>query len=97
LNLLSTLKPPKSLKPANNSAVSLGKPGSDIDNNEPVSPKRKAATIETLSKNGQPGKYTFANVLPIIAAVCLAHFLLVISGFTGTAWLEKLKSMVLLV
>ncbi|KAF9013319.1 hypothetical protein BDQ17DRAFT_1343204 [Cyathus striatus] len=34
--------------------------------------------------------YTFAQVIAVIAAVCLAHFLLVIGGFTGERGYQKL-------
>lgn len=33
---------------------------------------------------------TLASVFTVVVAVCLAHFLLVTTGLTGTAWLEKL-------
>jgi heme oxygenase len=95
--LFSILKPPKSRKPTNNSAVSiLGDTGSDIDNEEqPVSSETKEIPIEIVQGGGQPQErmVSFASVLSVVVAVCLAHFLLVTSGLTGTAWIDKLKGM----
>jgi len=90
LNLFSALKPPKFQISTNNSSVSiLGDPESDIE----VSPKTKDIPIEIVHTDGQPQErmVSLASVFSVVVAVCLAHFLLVTSGLTGTAWIEKLK------
>ncbi|KIM89413.1 hypothetical protein PILCRDRAFT_95257 [Piloderma croceum F 1598] len=101
LNLFCTFKPPKSPRPTNKSSVFLlGDPDSDIDDNESIlSRGTKNIPIEVVHGDGQPQErmVSLASVLSVVAAVCLAHFLLVTTGLTGTAWIEKLKSIGLLV
>jgi heme oxygenase len=95
MNLLSTLKPPSSPKPVNSTAVSfLGDTESDIDDSESISAETKEIPIEILQGDGQPQErmVSLASVFSVVVAVCLAHFLLVTTGLTGTAWIEKLKN-----
>jgi hypothetical protein len=77
----------------------LGDPDSDIDDNESILSGTKNIPIEIVHGDGQPQErmVSLASVFSVIAAVCLAHFLLVTTGLTGTAWIEKLKSIGLLV
>lgn len=49
--------------------------------------------VEIIQSNPQPESLvSLGGVLSVVVAVCLAHFLLVTSGLTGTAWMEKLES-----
>ena len=99
MNLFCTFKPPKSWRPTNKpSSFLLGDPDSDIDN-ESILPGTKDIPIEIVHGDGQPQErmVSLASVFSVVAAVCLAHFLLVTTGLTGTAWIEKLKSIGLLV
>ena len=97
MNLFGTLKAPKSPKPTNKSL--LDDPDSDIDDNKSILPGTKNIPIEIVHGDSQPQErmVSLASVFSVVAAVCLAHFLLVTTGLTGTAWIEKLKSIGLLV
>jgi hypothetical protein len=94
VDLFTTLKPPTSQKLLSNlPAPVLGDPESDIDDSAPVSQletKTKEPPTEIIRQQ-QDRMVSLASVISVIAAVCLAHFLLVTGGFTGTAWIEKLK------
>jgi heme oxygenase (biliverdin-producing, ferredoxin) len=95
INLFSTLRPPKFPKPTNDSAVSLlGDAESDIDDDDPGPVETKEIPIEIVQEDGQPEErmVSLANVFSVVIAVCLAHFMLVTTGLTGTAWIEKLKN-----
>ena len=100
LNLFSTLKPPKYQKPTNRSAISLlGDSESDIEEDDgDLGIESKEIPIEIIHEDGQPQEsmISMVNFIAIMVAVCLAHIFLVTWGLTGTAWIEKLKSMGLL-
>ena len=93
INLFSTLKPPKFPKPTNDSAVPLlGDAESDIDDDDVA--ETREILIEIVQGDGQPEErmVSLAGVFSVVVAVCLAHFILVTTGLTGTAWIEKLKN-----
>ncbi|KZP14754.1 heme oxygenase-like protein [Athelia psychrophila] len=54
----------------------------------------KEIPVEIVQSSSQPESLvSLGSVIAVVVAVCLAHFLLVTSGLTGTAWTEKLESM----
>lgn len=97
LNLFDSLKGPTPYtKHLYGSTVSLlGDLESDIDEDAMDSPpsQPKELPIEIIQGNHQERMVSFASVLSVIVAVCLAHFLLVTCGFTGEKWLQKLESL----
>lgn len=72
---------------------------SDVDDGESISPVKNNIPVEIIHQDDQPQErmVSLASVFSVVAAVCLAHFLLVTTGFTGTAWIEKVRSIGLLV
>lgn len=98
MNLFSLLKQPTSSPlPTNNSSIPLlGDPSSSSDEEQVLSPesRSKEIPVQIVQTTEPPERMvTLGGVLSVVVAVCLAHFLLVTMGLTGTAWLEKLDMM----
>lgn len=57
--------------------------------------EKKEIQVEIVQNSSQPAEslVSLGAVVSAVIAVCLAHFLLVTSGLTGTAWMEKLESL----
>lgn len=95
MHLYSLLKAPSSPSPRVNTKITLPVLGdvsptqSDFGEDVP-----KEIQVEIIQSNSQPENLvSLGSVISVVVAVCLAHFLLVTSGLTGTAWMEKLESM----
>jgi heme oxygenase len=54
------------------------------DVKEPVEIVLEAPSVEST--------YSISSVLAVITAVCLAHFIIVVGGFSGTKGYEKLQA-----
>lgn len=95
LNLFATLKGPTSYTQClDGPTVSLlGDPESDVEDMIDLSiSQSKELPIEIIQGNQKERMISLASVLSVVAAVCLAHFILVVCGFTGEKWLKKLES-----
>lgn len=69
------------------SIIEEAKTAFDLNANLLTSITRVAAIPETNDVNKG---YTLFQIVPVILAVCLAHFLLVVGGFTGSRGYQKL-------
>lgn len=82
LGLFSSLKAPS--KPTTPVSNGNGTPeilGDSVSKEFPIE----------IVKHEEPERLvSLSSVLSFVVAVCLAHFLLVIGGFTGSSWLEKM-------
>ncbi|KAF7980646.1 hypothetical protein HWV62_37460 [Athelia sp. TMB] len=102
MNLYSLLKAPSSPRPNARPALSIlgdvSPTQSQFDDMSPVRSgvdegETREIPVEIIQNNSQPESLvSLGSVLSVVVAVCLAHFLLVTSGLTGSAWIEKLES-----
>ena len=97
--LFASLKPPSTPPSPPLSPVdvqhTLGDPRSPVEAKtfasqaEKYSPLQLPKTKEEEDKDKGEGNYTTAGVVSFILAMCLAHFVLVVGGFTGSRGWEK--------
>ena len=102
MHLYSLLKAPSSPRPNAKPALPIlgdvSPTQSEFDDMSPVrsevdEDETREIPVEIIQSNSQPESLvSLGGVLAVVVAVCLAHFLLVTSGLTGTAWMEKLES-----
>ncbi|THH20583.1 hypothetical protein EW146_g797 [Bondarzewia mesenterica] len=93
-SLKAPSSPPSPLSPLDSPSSHLGDPTT------PVSPsftreeeKPKEIPVQILQTHAVPeGNYTVSGVASFIAAMCLAHFILVVGGFTGSRGWEKFEA-----
>lgn len=96
INLYSTLKSPSSPSlpcPSPHLSI-LGDSELQIELNH-FSDEEEAGepAVETYPPTHRRYALSLGSVFSVLVAVCLAHFVLVTSGFPGTAWLNKFENM----
>ena len=99
--LFESLKPPSSPPSSPPSPVDSTSPHSHFGNpNTPAvssfpreEEKSKEIAVQIRQTHSESeGTYSVSGVLSFIAAMCLANFILVVGGFTGTRGWEKLEA-----
>ena len=93
LALFTTLRGPSNLPPP----TLPDSADSSSDSSSPIIESKELPIEIVLPKPKEEERLvSVASVISIVLTICLAHFLLVTSGLTGSGWLDWLKDVGLL-